>query len=401
MSDAAYATDEIPLQDAGVVEACICPASFAQRRLWFIDQTDPGRPVYNVPAAFRIAGELNHALLARALNMIVSRHEVLRTTFRLVDGEPSQWIASEGFVRLPVVDLRTLREGERERELAELIAREAGAPFDLRAGPLLRATLVQVADADHALLLTLHHIVTDLWSLGVLMRELTTSYESLRKNEVPPLAELPIQYADFAGWQREQLHGEKLERSLAYWQRELADLAPLEVPLARRRPTTPSHRGKALAIEVPAPLTAALKQLATREHVSLFMLILAAWQVLLSRYTGQTEVSVGSPISNRTRAETEPLIGFFLNTLVLRTDLAGPPTFRELLTRVRDTVLGAFEHQDLPFEMLVETLHPARVAGQNPLFNVAFVLVHLFEVIVTGLVNNIRSMITGYWKLPK
>ena len=354
----------------------VLPASFAQQRLWFIDQLDPGSPAYNVPAAFRIDGPLDHTLLERALNEIVARHEALRTTFRPVDGEPSQLVEPVLHLRVPAVDLRTLPEDGRERELSLLIAREARLPFDLTAGPLIRATLVQAAEADHALLLTLHHIITDMWSQDVLMRELTALYDAFRKNAPSPLAELPIQYADFANWQRDQMQGELLERETAYWKQKLDGLAPLELPVARPRPPLPSHDGRALHVGVSEPLTAELKKLAAREGVSLFMLLLAAWKTLLFRYTSQTDVSVGSPISNRSRAETEPLIGFFLNMLVLRTDLSGNPSFRTLLGRVRETALGAFEHNALPFEMLVDALQPARAAGQNPLFNVAFVFVH-------------------------
>lgn len=353
----------------------VFPTSFAQQRLWFLDQLDRKSALYNVPMATRIEGELDVPALERSIDAIVRRHEILRTTFRAVDGEPMQVIAPPQPVRLPVVDLRMLatRE-EREREAARWLREEARTPFDLEAGPLLRATLLRLDDAAHVLMVNAHHIVTDAWSHGIFMRELAALYTAFRAGKPSPLADLPIQYADYAQWQRDTLRGEAIERELAYWKKTLAGAATLELPALRARPAAPAHNGAMLPVELPGPLTAALKKLSAGESVSLFTTMLAAFQLLLFRYTGQEDVSVGSPVANRNRAEIEGLIGFFLNTLVMRTDLSGNPAFRELLGRARATVLGAFAHQELPFETLVETLQPTRTLNQNPLFQAMFVL---------------------------
>ncbi len=355
-------------------DAWIFPASFAQRRLWFIDQVEPGNTLYNVPGGFRIRGRLNPALLERSFAAVIARHEILRTTFRAEEGEPMQIVAEAAEFHLPVVDLRALPAAAREAEVARIIREESERPFDLRKGPLLRAALLELAPAEQVLVLSLHHIITDSWSQEVLMRELTSAYSALTNGAALSMPELPIQYADFAAWQRDAMQGEILEKELGFWRERLSGLAPLDLPHLPARAPAHGPEGATVSFELPEPLTAALRAMAKREGVTLFMALLAGWKAFLARYTGQTDIAVGSPISDRGRTETEGLIGFFLNTLVLRTDLGGNPTAREALRRVRDTSLEAFAHQDLPFEMIVEEVQPGRQHGRNPLLRVMFVL---------------------------
>jgi amino acid adenylation domain-containing protein len=346
------------------------PVSFAQQRLWFLDQLLPGNPFYNIPAALRLKTRLNVAALRRSLNEIVRRHEALRTCFSVVDGQPVQVIAPVLELELAVADLGGIAEGERESEALRLAGAEAQRPFDLATGPLLRASLLQLADADYVLLLVMHHIVTDGWSMGVFFRELTDLYGAFVMGRPSPLPPLPIQYADYAVWQRQWLDGEVRQRQVGYWREQLAELPVLELPTDRPRPAVQSFRGGHHALRLEAGLTAGLRQLSQREGVTLFMTLLAAFQTLLHRYTGQDDIVVGSPIAGRNRAELEGLIGFFVNTLVLRTDMSGDPSFLELLRRVQQTAMGAYAHQDLPFEMLVEELQPERDLSRNPLFQV-------------------------------
>src|SRR6266576_2564818 len=352
------------------------PVSFAQQRLWFLDQLLPGNPFYNIPAALRLKTRLNVAALRRSLNEIVRRHEALRTCFSVVDGQPVQVIAPVLELELAVADLGGIAEGERENEALRLAGAEAQRPFDLATGPLLRASLLQLADADYVLLLVMHHIVTDGWSMGVFFRELTDLYGAFVMGRPSPLPPLPIQYADYAVWQRQWLDGEVRQRQVGYWREQLAELPVLELPTDRPRPAVQSFRGGHHALRLEAGLTAGLRQLSQREGVTLFMTLLAAFQTLLHRYTGQDDIVVGSPIAGRTRAELEGLIGFFVNTLVLRTDMSGDPSFLELLRRVQQTAMGAYAHQDLPFEMLVEELQPERDLSRNPLFQVTFQLLN-------------------------
>ncbi len=351
------------------------PLSFAQQRLWFLDQLAPNSPLYNIPDAVRITGPLDVGVLERSLNEIVRRHEVLRTTFAAVEGRPIQVIAPELHLPLPIVDLRSLPKARREAEALRLATEEAQRPFDLARGPLIRALLLRLDEEEHIALLTVHHTVSDGWSTGVFMGEMAALYEAFAAGKPSPLPELPIQYADFAVWQREWLQGEVLERQLAYWKEQLAGLPPiLELPTDRPRPAFQTFRGDYQTFTLPEELTQAIKDLCQREGVTLFMTLLAAFQTLLSRYSGQDDISVGVPIANRTRAEIEGLIGFFVNTLVMRTKLDGNPTFREVLKRVREVALGAYAHQDLPFEMLVDALQPERDMSHSPLFQVAFAL---------------------------
>ncbi|RMF36691.1 MAG: non-ribosomal peptide synthetase, partial [Chloroflexi bacterium] len=351
------------------------PLSFAQQRLWFLDQLAPNTPLYNIPDAIRLRGPLDVAVLERSLNEIVRRHESLRTTFRATDGKPVQVIAPTLKLPLPLVDLSGLPKAAREAEVQRLATEEAQRPFDLSRGPLLRVTLLRLGDEEHVALLTMHHIISDGWSMRVLVQELAALYDAFSHGRPSPLPDLPIQYADFALWQREWLQGEVLEEQLAYWKQQLSGSPPvLELPTDRPRPPVQSFRGAHRPFMLPRPLSQAIKALCRREGVTPFMLLLAAFQTLLHRYTGQDDISVGTPIANRNRAEIEGLIGYFANTLVLRTDLSGDPPFRELLKRVREVALGAYAHQDLPFEMLVDALQPERDLSHTPLFQVMFVL---------------------------
>ncbi|MET0398426.1 MAG: amino acid adenylation domain-containing protein, partial [Longimicrobiaceae bacterium] len=349
--------------------------SFAQQRLWFIDQLEPGSAVYNVPFALRLRGRFDPAVLERAVTEIVRRHETLRTVFAVVDGEPVQVIREAAPVALPLTDLRSLPAESREAEVFRLAREEAVRPFDLAAGPLLRVSAVRLDAAEWGLLFTLHHIVSDGWSIGVLIREVSALYDALAEGRESALPELAVQYADYAAWQRGWLAGEKLEAELGYWRDRLAGTPPLlELPTDYPRSQARDSRGGSVRVGLSAEVSRGLRALSRREGATAFMTLLAAWQLLLSRYAGQEDVSVGTPIAGRTRLETEPLIGFFVNTLVLRTDLSGEPTFRELLARVRETTLGAYQHQEIPFERLVEELAPERSLAHTPLFQVMFVL---------------------------
>ncbi|HZB44769.1 MAG TPA: condensation domain-containing protein, partial [Pyrinomonadaceae bacterium] len=351
------------------------PLSFVQQRFWFLDQLMPGSAAYNIPTAVRLSGTLDAAALERSFDEVVRRHEVLRTTFAVVEGRPRQVIAAESKTRLALVDLGARPAGEREAEAERLALEEAQEPFDLARGPLLRAKLLRLSPDDHVLLFTMHHIISDGWSAGVLVRELTAIYEAFAEGRESPLAELPIQYADFARWQREWLQGEVLESRLAYWRKQFADRLPvLDLPTDRPRPPVPSDRGAVRNITLPASLAEEVRAVCRAESVTLFMLLLAAFKVLLHRYSGQEDILVGSSIANRNHVETEGLIGLLINTLVLRTDLAGDPTFKELLARVREVSLGAYAHQDLPLEQILEELRPEWDASRAPVFQVAFQL---------------------------
>jgi amino acid adenylation domain-containing protein len=349
--------------------------SFAQQRLWFFDQLEPGLSAYNIPAAVRFQGPLNLAALERSLNEIVKRHESLRTTFGKVDGRPTQVIAPTLTIKLPVVDLRKLPASEQEAEVRRLVTAEAQRAFDLSQGPLIRCTVLRLGDEEHVGLLTMHHIISDGWSTGILVREVATLYVAFCAGGSSPLPALPIQYADFAHWQRQWLQGEVLETQIAYWKKQLANApALIDLPTDHPRPAVQTFRGAHQSLVLPKHLQEGFKTLSRQEGVTLFMTLLAAFKVLLYRYTSQDDLIVGTPIANRNRLETEGLIGFFVNALVLRTDLSGNPSFRELLRRVREVCLGAYGHQDLPFDRLVEELHVKRDLSRNPLFQVMFVM---------------------------
>ena len=351
------------------------PLSFAQERLWFIDQLEPGKALYVIPSTVRLRGTLDGGALVRALGEIVRRHESLRTTFPRVGGRPVQHVAPAGDLAVPLEDLSHLAAEAREAAVAARAAEDGGRVFDLAAGPLFRARLLRTGPQEHVLLLAMHHAVSDGWSLGVLYRELSALYAAYRRGEPSPLPELPVQYADFTVWQRAHLGGDALDRQLAWWRRALAGApALLELPTDRPRPLEQSFRGERIRAVVPADLLEALRGLARREGATLFMVLLAAWQALLARWSGHDDVVVGSPIAGRTRRETEGLIGFFVNTLALRADLAGDPTFRALLAQVRETTLGAYGNQDVPFDRLVEALVPQRTLSHSPVFQVMFAL---------------------------
>jgi amino acid adenylation domain-containing protein len=350
------------------------PLSFSQQRMWLLDQLEPDTPTYNISHALQLKGTLDTEALKWSLGEIVSRHESLRTTFEAVDGEPVQVISPTLDTKLPVEDLSGLEQARREAEAERLALEEKRRPFDLERGPLFRSTLLRLAEQEHVLLVSMHHIVSDGWSMGVFWRELGALYEAFSRGEPSPLAELPIQYADYALWQRKWMREEMIDEQLGYWRRQLAELPALELPTDHPRPAVQTHRGGRRSLTLSESLTRELKELSRQEGTTLFMVLLGALQILLSRYSGQEDVAIGTPIAGRTRAETEDLIGFFINTLVMRTDLSGDPSFREVLSQVRETALGAYDHQDLPFEKLVEELQPERDLSRVPLSQVFFAL---------------------------
>jgi amino acid adenylation domain-containing protein len=350
------------------------PASFAQQRLWFLQQLQPESAAYNIAHAVRLQGALDLGALERALSEIVRRHDVLRTTFQAVGGRPVQRVAPPRPLWLSVADLRAVSEDGQALELRRLAREDAQRPFDLTAGPLFRAGLVRLGDEQCVLLLSMHHTVSDSWSLGLLARELNALYPAFREGRPSPLPELPIQYADYAVWQVLQLETGALDAQLAYWTERLAGVSVLDLPGDRPRPSLPSGRGARLAFALPDSLMASLEAVGRARGATRFMLLLAGFQALLHRYTGDTDLAVGTPIANRRAAELDGLIGFFVNMLALRTDLSGDPSFGQLVERVREVALGAYANQDVPFEKLVEELHPERSLGQNPLFQVMFIL---------------------------
>jgi amino acid adenylation domain-containing protein len=351
------------------------PLSFAQQRLWFLHQLMPQSSAYNMPTALRLKGMLDVKALEQSLNVIIRRHEALRTSFRTVEGQPAQVIAPFRYMKLQQMDLSTLPSDQREESVLRLSNEAAQRPFNLSIGPIMRASLLRLAEDEHVLLFTMHHIISDGWSIGVLINELGTLYRAFATHSPSTLRELPIQYVDYAVWQREWLTGEVLERQLGYWKQQLQGAPPvLELPADRPRPPVQSFRGSYIPVVLSRNLTEKLVELSRGEGATLFMTLLAAFQILLYRYTGQEDIVVGSPIANRNRSELENLIGFFVNSLVLRTSMEGDPTFRELLGRVLEVAFGAYEHQDVPFERLIEELQPQRTARHNPLFQVVFAL---------------------------
>ena len=324
------------------------PLSFAQQRLWFLDQFEPESTAYHLSQALRLTGLLNHSAWEQSLNALVARHESLRTTFAMAEGEPVQVIAPSLMLPLSVVDLQDLSATEQERAIGQRVEEDASTPFDLSVGPLIRATLLQVGPEEQVFLLTLHHIITDGWSVGLLFRELAVLYEAAcdgQPAELPPLA---VQYADYSAWQRQWLHGEVLEQHLSYWREHLhAPLPVLSLPTDFPRPAVQSHHGASVSASLSAELTQALRALSHQAGSTLFMTVLAALEVVLARWSGQDELCVGVPSAGRHHADIEHVIGFFINTLVVRTELSGNPTFLELVGRVREGALGAYAHQAL------------------------------------------------------
>lgn len=348
------------------------PATARQHGFWYLDQLEPGNTAYNIAVRFRLHGPLHVEHLTQALNEIVRRHESLRTVFAEVDGVPMQVILPQLRIPVPLDDIRDIAEPERQERARALAVEEARRVFDLANGPLIRARLTRVADQDHVLLVTIHHIVSDGWSIGILTNELGVLYDANVRGHRSPLPELEIQYGDFAIWQEQALAAKELSDQLAYWKRHLAGLPALEIAPDHPRSTTPSSRGMIDSILLVTELTDRLAALAQRENVTPFMVLLAAFQLLLRHHAKQDDIVVGSVIAGRSRPELEPLIGLFINPLVFRTDVSGDPSFVELLDRVRETVLAALAHQDVPFERVVEAVQAKRHPGRHPLFLVNF-----------------------------
>jgi len=350
------------------------PLSFAQQRLWFLDRLEPGMP-YNIPQAVHLRGRLNFPALEQSLNEIIKRHEIFRTTFAMAADEPVQVIAPELAVKLETADLSHLPENARQAEARRRAVQEMHRSFDLQKGPLLHATLLRLNDDEHVFLRTVHHLIFDGWSADVFVRELKALYEAFIAGQPSPLPPLSIQYADFALWQRQHLQGETLAAKLAFWKNQLAGAPPvLELPTDRPRPAKQTFRGVYQSFTLSRSLTKAVQALGQKEGATLFMILLAAFKILLHRYSAQDDIVVGTPVANRQRPEIENLIGFFINTLPLRTDLRGNPSFRKILSRVRQSALQSYDHQDLPFEKLVEELQPERDMSRTPLFQTLFVL---------------------------
>ncbi|MCP4766410.1 MAG: amino acid adenylation domain-containing protein, partial [Gammaproteobacteria bacterium] len=369
------AVEVIPVEVIPVVDrADDLPLSFAQERLWFLDQLEPGSSAYNIPGAIKLQGSLDIEALRQSLQAIIDRHEVLRTAFVMQDEQAVQKIIEVQDVELPIEDLSALAEPARSVELQRMLREAALLPFDLAGGPMLRGCLFRLTNDEHVLLVCMHHIASDGWSLGIFVRELGALYAAFSRGQQPELKPLLVQYVDFAAWQREWLSGEQLEAQLAYWRQQLADLPTLVLPTDRPRPPVQTFNGATIEQGLTSELSHQLSSFSQQSGVSLFMTLLAAFSVLLSRYSGQQDIVVGSPIANRNRAEVEGLIGFFVNSLVMRTDVSGNPDFRELVQRVNRILLGAYDHQDLPFEKLVDELQQERDRSQNPLFQVMFAL---------------------------
>jgi acyl carrier protein len=347
------------------------PLSYAQQRLWFADQMTPDSALYNVASALRLNGALNVSALEETLREIIRRHEVLRTSFPASHGEPVQVISPTVDFTLPLLDLSTMEQGERESSARRMAQEEAVRPFDLSCGPLLRAGLIKLTDHEHIVMLTMHHIISDGWSMGVLIKEVGALYEAYAEGKASPLRELEIQYGDYAVWQREWLSGEVLEGEVGYWREQLRG-APgkIELPVDRERPLVQSFHGAHQTFSLTPELSRGLRELSGREGATLFMTLLAGFQLQLHYYTGQHDIVIGTNVANRNRGETESLIGFFVNTLALRTDLSGDPNFLELLKRVQDVCLGAYAHQDVPFEKVVAALQSERDLSRSPLFQV-------------------------------
>src|SRR5579863_1563069 len=348
----------------------MAPLSYGQQQLWLLAQLIQDTPVYTECVTIHLPGTLDVPTFERSFNEVLRRHEAWRTSFPQVKGQPVQMVHPFMPLPLPVVDLRSLAEDKREAEAVRLATNEISQPFDLANGPLLRTLLVQLSDTEHRLYLTLHHIIFDGYSLyQIFLPELRMLYDAFLREESSPLPELPVQYPDFALWQREWAQGDTMAEQLAYWRKHLAHAtAHVTLPVDHPRPAVPTYKGSMHPFALSQSLTDALKTLSKREGVTLYMLLVTVFQILLCRYSGQDDILIGTAISDRKRQEVQHLMGFFLNTLVLRTNLSGNPTVREMLQRVREVVLEAHAHADVPFEVLVKELQPERIAGQNPFF---------------------------------
>ncbi len=354
----------------------VFPLSFAQKRLWFLDRFEANKSVYNIPSAYKINGKLDYGILEKAVNTIIERHEILRTTFIVIDREPFQVVNSNLNISLPVIDLTG--ETDKENKIKQLLFEEAAQHFDLSNGPLLSVKLIKTGEEQHIVSLTMHHIISDGWSMSILIREVITLYNSFATGKPSPLPPLKIQYADFAKWQNDYLQGEKFEEQLDYWKNKLSEIPQaIQLPFDKPRPPHQSHSGDHIRFALSKEISDQLSEMARKYDVTLFMLVLAAFDVLLSKYSGQDDILVGTPIAGRNHPETENLIGFFINTLVLRTDLSENPTFEELLGQVKETALGAFANQDLPFEKLIEAVQPERNLNIPPIFQVLFTFQNL------------------------
>ncbi|MFZ1007337.1 MAG: condensation domain-containing protein [Candidatus Sulfotelmatobacter sp.] len=371
----ASALNQVDAEPGKSHKAFVFPASFAQRRLWFLDQLIPGDPAYTVPGAVEIEGPLDVDALERSLQEVVHRHESLRTRFDDNRGEPQQVIDSEATLPLQFIDLQSIPERERQVQADQISREEAKKPFDLRRSPLLRVTLMCLAEQRHRLVLTMHHIISDGWSVGILVRELAVLYNAFTQGKPSPLPELPIQYVDYTAWQQEQLVGESLQRHLDYWKQQL-DGVQTELDLVTDRPHRQgsANQGAQYYFDLGAALTHDLRRFGQEQGVTLYMVLLAGYQALLFRHTGQQQILVGSPIAGRTRSETQGLIGFFVNTIVTKAIFTANITFRQLLKEAKETTLDAYAHQDLPFEKLVEELSPQRNLSRSPFFQTTFSL---------------------------
>ena len=348
------------------------PLSFGQQRLWFLDQLEPGSAVYNLLTVVRLRLPLNVLVMEKTLNEIVRRHQILRTTFVTVEGQPVQSIAASLDLSVSITDLSKRPERDRQGDVLRLVVQETRRPFNLAQGPLVRARVVRLSHEEHVVLLVMHHIISDGWSIKVLMRELATIYQAFLAGRPSPLPELPIQYSDYAVWQRDWLQGDGLTSQVSYWKQRLADVSNLELPTDRPRLVGQPYRKALRPLELPKVLLSALNELSRREGCTLFMTLLAAFKALISAQCGQGDIVVGTPVAGRNRPETEGLIGCFVNSLVLRTDLSGDPSFQELMGRVREVCLGAYANQDLPFEKLLEEIRPKRDLSRSPLYQVLF-----------------------------
>jgi len=354
-------------------EAVVFPTSYAQRRMWFMDQFEPGSPYYNIPMAMRLKGKFDYEIFERTINEIIRRHESLRTTFASIDGNPVQVITEAFTLDMPIIDLSGIQADIKIR-IKDLVREEARKPFDISKLPLLRVSILRINEEDNVVLLTMHHIVSDGWSMGILANEITTLYRAFYLKQPSPLPELEIQYADFSFWQQEYLQGDVLKEQLDYWKKQLNNPPILELQTDKLRPKIWTNEGASFTVIIPGELLNGIKQIGYREGATLFMTLMAAFKILLARYSGQDDITVGTPIANRTLKETEPLIGIFINTLVLRTTIKNNPTFLEFLREEKKVILDAYENQDIPFEMIVDEIQTDRELSYSPLFQVMFIL---------------------------